>query len=105
VEFGYDEYGSDGVNKFYCTTRAENCRVAGASVVEATPFSFASEALTNANGYSITVPALPGMLLYYRSVVNGVTGPTQVSLSGFSFSSSATGSNVNGIFGPGVILR
>jgi hypothetical protein len=86
VEFGYDEYGSDGATKFYCTTRAENCRVAGATVNQATPFSFASESLTNANGYSIAIPALPGLLLYYHVVINGVAGPTQVVLPGFSFS-------------------
>jgi hypothetical protein len=58
--------------------------VAGSSINEATPFSFASESLTNANGYSITIPALPGMLVYYRAVVNGVAGPTQVAITGFS---------------------
>jgi hypothetical protein len=78
IEFGYDEYGSDGVTKFYCTTRAENCRVAGSAINETTPFSYASEALTNANGYSIAVPALPGHVLYYRVVIGGVAGATQV---------------------------
>ena len=53
---------------------------------ETTPFSFASESLTNANGYSIMVPALPGLLLYYRVVIGGVAGATQVALSGFSSS-------------------
>jgi hypothetical protein len=77
VEFGYDEYGSDGVTKFYCATRAENCRVAAAAIDENTPFKFASEALTNANGYSIAIPALPGHILYYHVVSNGVAGPAQ----------------------------
>jgi hypothetical protein len=78
VEFGYDEYGSDGVTKFYCTTRAENCRVAGATINETTPFSFASESLTNANGFTIKIPALSGRVLYYHVVIGGVAGQTQV---------------------------
>jgi hypothetical protein len=80
VEFGYDEFGSDGVTKFYCTTRAENCRVAGSTISEAIPFSFASEPLTNANGFTITIPALSGRLLYYRKVINSVPQPTEVRL-------------------------
>ena len=78
LEFGYDEYGSDGVTKFYCTTRAENCRVAASAINETTPFSFASEPLTNANGFTIKIPALPGHLLYYRIVVGGETKETHV---------------------------
>jgi hypothetical protein len=78
IEFGYDEFGSDGVTKFYCTTRAENCRVASAAINEGTPFSYASESLANANGYSIAIPALPGHVLYYRVVTGGVAGLTQV---------------------------
>jgi hypothetical protein len=78
VEFGYDEYGSDGVTKFYCTTRAENCRVAGSTINETTPFSFASEPLTNANGFTITIPALPGHVLYYHLVIGGEAKETQV---------------------------
>jgi len=78
VEFGYDEYGSDRVNKFYCTTRADNCEVAGSTINEATPFSYASETAVNANGYSIQIPALPGHLLYYRVVTGGTPGATQV---------------------------
>jgi hypothetical protein len=80
VEFGYDEYGSDGVTKFYCTTRAENCRVGSSTINEAVPFQYASEQLTNANGFTVVIPALPGRLLYYRSVINGVPQPTEVRL-------------------------
>jgi hypothetical protein len=78
VEFGYDEFGSDGVTKFYCTTRAENCRVAGPTINEATPFSFASEPLTRASGFTITIPALSGHVLYYHLVIGGEARETQV---------------------------
>jgi len=75
VEFGYDEYGSDHVNKFYCTTRQENCRVAGAAINEPVPFSFAStdSPVSPVSGVTL-VPALPNHMLYYRKVINGVNG-------------------------------
>lgn len=77
VEFGYEEYGSDLVNKFYCTTRAENCRVASATINEAVPFSFATTdaALTPISG-TIRIPALPNHVLFYRTITAGSPGPT-----------------------------
>lgn len=77
AEFGYEEFGTR--SSFYCTTRQEACRVAGTVINEANPFSFASEALTPAgSGTRIAIPALPGHLLYYRLVSDGVPGLLQV---------------------------
>ncbi|HLZ39380.1 MAG TPA: hypothetical protein VKQ11_00365 [Candidatus Sulfotelmatobacter sp.] len=80
AEFGYDETGYDHANKFYCTTRAENCRVVSPTINEASPFSFpfpTDAALTPVSG-SILIPALPGHVLYYRLIIGGNPGPTQV---------------------------
>ncbi len=54
VDFGYEE----------CTTRQERCTVPGQ-----TPFSFASEPISPApcaSGCTVTIPALPQKVLYYR---------------------------------------
>jgi hypothetical protein len=62
VDFGYEEFGAR--TDFYCTSRKERCTVPGL-----TPFSFASETITPApcsSGCTITVPALPQKVLYYR---------------------------------------
>jgi hypothetical protein len=62
VDFGYEEFGAK--TDFYCTTRKERCTVPGLS-----PFSFASEAISPAacsTGCTITIPALPQKVLYYR---------------------------------------
>jgi hypothetical protein len=76
VEFGYEEYGS--ASSFYCTPRHEACRVATAAVGESNPFWFAHESFAPVTGsYSISVPALPGRILYYHVVDGGVAGPLQ----------------------------
>jgi hypothetical protein len=67
VRFGYN-------TSFHCTERSEAC----VTDVNVTPFAYAeSDALTAANcaaGCSITVPAIPGRLLYYRvEWFNGTT--------------------------------
>ncbi|MBI3209340.1 MAG: hypothetical protein HYZ37_10635 [Candidatus Solibacter usitatus] len=74
VEFGYEEYGAR--DQFFCTPRAEACRVSADKINEANPFSYASESLAAAGG-SITIPALPGRVVYYRTVTNGVAGAIQ----------------------------
>lgn len=77
VQFGYQEYGA--TNAFFCTPRQEICKVAGSTINEATPFKYAAESLTGVSGaYTIVIPALPGRLLYYRVVDNGVPGDLQV---------------------------
>jgi hypothetical protein len=77
VEFGYEEYGAPG--DFHCTPRQEACRVAASLVNESAPFWFAHELFPPATGrYQISVPALPGRILFYRIVDGGVAGPLQV---------------------------
>jgi hypothetical protein len=79
VEFGYEEYGPR--SSFYCTPRREACRVTAATINTSTPFSFAHEALASVTGsYNIAIPALPGHLVYYHVVTNGIPGPLQVGI-------------------------
>ncbi len=76
VEFGYEEYGA--ATDFHCTPRLEACRVATPLVIEAAPFWFAHELFAPATGsYQISIPALPGRVLYYHVVDGGVAGPLQ----------------------------
>lgn len=76
IEFGYEEFGDR--DKFYCTPRAEACRVSAPEFDERTPFKFASEPLIPATGdWTISIPALPGRVLYHRIVTGDQVGPTQ----------------------------
>jgi hypothetical protein len=76
VEFGYEEYGSD--TSFYCTPRQEACRVGAPLVNELTPFWFAHESFPPTTGsWQISIPALPGHILYYHVVDGGIAGPLQ----------------------------
>jgi hypothetical protein len=71
VEFGYNP-------SFHCTSRAEACRVTAATI-GATPFLYAGEAGSDtASSSTVTIPALPGRVLYYRQVIGGVPGPVNV---------------------------
>src|ERR1019366_2876760 len=85
VDFGYGEYGSP--SNFYCTPRAEACSALGSTINIATPFVYASEGAGGAScrtGCTITIPALPARVLYYRiryadaSGNTVTTGPIQV---------------------------
>jgi hypothetical protein len=85
VDFGYGEYGN--ASSFYCTPRAEACSALGATINANVPFVYASEGAGGAScraGCTITVPALPARVLYYRiryADANGntvVAGPIQV---------------------------
>ena len=77
VEFGYEEYGAP--TDFHCTPRQEACRVAAPRINESTPFWYAHELFAPTTGsYQISVPALPGRILYYHVVDGGVAGPLQV---------------------------
>ena len=76
IEFGYEEFGQP--DKFYCTPRAEACRVSAPEFNERLPFKYASEPLTPATGdWTITIPALPGRVLYHRIVTGDQAGPVQ----------------------------
>ena len=70
VEFGYNA-------SFECTQRAESCKVAAAAIDQTTPFYFAHETMSSTSG-TVTIPALPGRVLYYRVVTSGTPGSTQV---------------------------
>jgi hypothetical protein len=79
VEFGYEENGSR--TDFFCTARREACRVTAEEITESNPFLFAHEPLTPVSGsYKITIPVLPGHVVYYRVVENGEPGPLQVAV-------------------------
>jgi len=72
VEFGYDA-------NFYCTPRAEACKVAASTINATTPFYFAHETLAGVTGSAtITIPALPSRILYYRVISGSTPGPTQI---------------------------
>lgn len=85
ARFGYAEHSAP--TNFYCTSRAEACLANKAAVDITDPFSWASEApagLSCASGCTITIPGLPGRLVYHRleyrnsggSVIH--TGPLEV---------------------------
>jgi len=67
VEFGYAERGAP--DQYRCTTRAESCVAASSTINEANPFFFASESysgLACASGCTVTIPAYPSRVVYYR---------------------------------------
>jgi len=70
VEFGYN-------TSFECTQRTEACKVAASAIDLTTPFYFAHETMSSTSG-TVTIPALPGRVLYWRVVSGGTPGPTQV---------------------------
>lgn len=84
ADFGYAEYGSDGISKFYCMSRRENCVVYRSSLTT-TPFSWASEPfqpLACADGAvcKLVIPAVSGRALYcrIRRTLSGVTVATEI---------------------------
>jgi hypothetical protein len=65
IAFGYAENGNPA--NFYCTSRAEACYTS-ASATTANPFVFASETQAYTNCFAsceVTIPAIPGRILYY----------------------------------------
>jgi hypothetical protein len=61
IQFGYSRFGSPA--SFQCTARSEACNTSGS------PYAFESEprTLTDcANGCTVSIPATPGNLLYFR---------------------------------------
>jgi hypothetical protein len=71
AEFGY------GTN-YYCTSRSEVCVATGTGPVnETTPFAWASESYSGlpcAAGCTLTIPALPQRVVYYRLKYRTATG-------------------------------
>ena len=88
IEFGYAENGAAG--NYYCTSRQEACVAVTATVNVSTPYFFEStdtfSPLACVTSCTISIPALPGHLVYYRyKFLNGgggvvVTGPAQVAV-------------------------
>jgi hypothetical protein len=70
VEFGYAENGDPSA--FYCTARREACVAQGSVFNPSNPFYFAvteAGAISGTpcqSGCTITIPAVPGRVLYYR---------------------------------------
>ena len=69
IEFGYAEHGSP--DQFYCPSRRESCAAVTSSLTQADPFKYAvSDQYVRtpcSTGCSITTPALPMHVVYYRS--------------------------------------
>ena len=102
VEFGYAENGNPATS-LNCTARIEPC-VAVASTVGTPPFWFEtseSGSYTGASctsGCTISIPAMAGRTMYYRTVVAGTPGPMQVVALGASLVST-----LRPIFGPTIL--
>jgi hypothetical protein len=80
VEFGYDP-------GFNCTSRQEACVAVSSAISETTPFYWTGESYTGQTctlGCTVTIPALPQRVLYYRTKYRRTdgtvvaTGSTQV---------------------------
>lgn len=66
ARFGYAENGPPG--SFYCTSRQEGCSTELPSAASGDPYSFLSEAVTRQtcnSGCKVTIPAVPGRVLYF----------------------------------------
>lgn len=74
VEFGYLENGTR--EQHYCTSRREACVATGA-VTDAAPFVWTSEGFAGvacASSCTVTVPVIPGRVVYYRGVFMDAAG-------------------------------
>ena len=78
VRFGYEEFGTPG--QFFCTSRQEACASGPASA----PFNYITTdghaGVACASGCSITIPALPGRVVWwqeFRSADGGTTWTAQ----------------------------
>ena len=74
IAFGYAENG-DPAN-LYCTTRQETCWTSAAAT-DPNPFVFAGEAqhkVACGSGCTVTIPAIPGRILFYQVEHTGGAG-------------------------------
>lgn len=82
VQFGYGENGDPG--SFYCTARQETCIAQSATINASQPFYFATTEAASITGMpcrsgcTITIPGMPGRVVYYsvvsRNSLGGVVG-------------------------------
>jgi hypothetical protein len=81
IRFGYEEFGSP--SSFYCTSRAEICATT-ASPTATSPFQYITtdghSGISCASGCTITVPALPGRILWWQQFNSSDGGTTWVSV-------------------------
>jgi hypothetical protein len=83
IRFGYAENGAAG--SFYCTNRAEACVISSAA---AAPFSYITSDgaayQTCSGGCTITIPAVPGRMVYYvidrKNSSSGVTATSPLQI-------------------------
>lgn len=87
AEFGYDDLNTSSLAFPPCATRQETCVAASATINEAVPFSWASEApagIACTSACNVVIPGLSGRVLTYRlkyrNAANAVilTGRTEV---------------------------
>jgi hypothetical protein len=70
VQFGYAENGDPG--SYYCTARQETCVTQSATINATQPFYFATTEVASVTGMpcrsgcTITIPGLPGRVVYYQ---------------------------------------
>jgi hypothetical protein len=81
VAFGYAENGAP--SSLFCTTRQETCWTSS-TATSSNPYVFAGEAQAKTpcgSGCTISIPAIPGRVVYYQTErTNGTTvtaGPLQ----------------------------
>lgn len=86
VRFGYTENGN--VTDFFCTARQESCVTAGTASTPTSPYWFIGENQgwqQCTNGCTVSVPAIPGRVLFYAvdrqdGAGNTIPGTTQVAV-------------------------
>jgi hypothetical protein len=78
VEFGYGENGDPG--SFYCTARQEACVAQSATIDASQPFYFATTEAASitgmrcGSGCTVTIPGMPGKVVYYAVVSRDSSG-------------------------------
>jgi hypothetical protein len=78
IEFGYGENGNPG--SFYCTARQEACVAQSGTINASQPFYFASTEAASITGMpcqsgcTITIPGMPGRVVYYEVISRDSSG-------------------------------
>ena len=86
IEFGYAESGDPAA--YYCTARQEACVAQNSTINSRTPFYFAATEAGSITGMpcrtgcTITIPAVPGRVVYYRVDARDGSGKVMLQSSG-----------------------